>query len=433
MSADANSAFQKKLSATSRSTGWTRSTDLVEHHFDSLADSQSYAYDSSHAVTPSHSSNSSFSAPSSPQRIAEEGKHQRGLKLNDWLTRMRAGSFFTDQVTPLRLLGHLSVLIVAATILFLSQYDFPEVDISLRTIPNNALLSADGTSGSMRVAGAVDSLSETLTINDESLKKAAVPFTVAQERARQTIERYVVEPGDTVLGIAAKYGLQPESIQWANSDIEQNPDLLQIGDELNILPVDGVLHTVAAGDTLSSVASKYKADVDAIVGYAGNEIADATAPLAVGRQIVVPGGEKPYVARTVVAYSGPIPASAIKGTGSFTWPASGSVTQQFWGGHRAVDIGSWTGAPVKAADSGYVVAAGGGWNGGYGNHVIVDHGNGFVTLYAHLNSIYVRAGENVARGQHVGSLGNTGNSTGPHLHFEIRYQGVPRNPFSYLQ
>ena len=113
--------------------------------------------------------------------------------------------------------------------------------------------------------------------------------------------------------------------------------------------------------------------------------------------------------------------------------ASGSVSQQFWGGHRAVDIGSWTGAPVKASDSGYVVTAGGGWNGGYGNHVIIDHGNGFVSLYAHLNSIYVRAGENVARGQHLGSVGNTGNSTGPHLHFEIRYQGVPRNPFSYLQ
>ncbi len=117
---------------------------------------------------------------------------------------------------------------------------------------------------------------------------------------------------------------------------------------------------------------------------------------------------------------------------SFAWPASGSVTQQFWGGHRAIDIGSWTGAPVKSADSGYVTVAGGGWNSGYGNYVVIDHGNGFVSLYAHLHSIYVRAGESVARGQQIGTLGNTGNSTGPHLHFEIRYQGVPGNPFSYL-
>ena len=135
---------------------------------------------------------------------------------------------------------------------------------------------------------------------------------------------------------------------------------------------------------------------------------------------------------SAAAYIGPAPASAVKGSGNFSWPASGSITQEFWNGHRAIDIGSWTGAPVKAADSGYVVTAGGGWNGGYGNHIIVDHGNGFVTLYAHLNSIFVRPGENVVRGQQLGTLGNTGNSTGPHLHFEIQYQGVPRSPFAYL-
>ena len=97
-----------------------------------------------------------------------------------------------------------------------------------------------------------------------------------------------------------------------------------------------------------------------------------------------------------------------------------------------MDIGSWIGAPAKAADSGVVVEAGGGWSSGYGNHVIIDHGNGFTTLYAHLTSIFVKPGESVTRGEQIGTVGSTGNSTGPHLHFEIRYQGVPRNPFNWL-
>ena len=149
-------------------------------------------------------------------------------------------------------------------------------------------------------------------------------------------------------------------------------------------------------------------------------------------EIVVPGGTKPYVTQQVAAYSGPVPSNAIKGSGVFTWPTSGSITQRHWSGHRAIDIGSWSGSSVRAADSGHVVVAGGGWNGGYGNHVVIDHGNGFTTLYAHLNTIFVRRGENIGRGDQIGSVGNSGNSTGPHLHFEIRYQGTPQNPFGYL-
>ena len=161
---------------------------------------------------------------------------------------------------------------------------------------------------------------------------------------------------------------------------------------------------------------------------------DATAGLTVGQQVVIPGGTRPYVQQQApIAYaSASVPASAKIGSGAFVWPASGPIGQAYWSGHPALDIGGWIGAPVKAADAGYVALAASGWNGGYGNHVIIDHGNGFSTLYAHLNSIYVRPGENVARGAEIGSLGNTGNSTGPHLHIEIRYQGVPRNPLGYL-
>jgi len=109
------------------------------------------------------------------------------------------------------------------------------------------------------------------------------------------------------------------------------------------------------------------------------------------------------------------------------------VSQGYWGGHPAIDIAGWVGSPVTASDGGYIVLAGGGWNGGYGSHVIIDHGNGFTTLYAHLNSIFVSPGMTVSKGQQLGTIGNTGNSTGPHLHFEVRYNGVPYNPSKYLK
>lgn len=341
---------------------------------------------------------------------------------------------FADQMSPLRLAGHLSVLGVAAIILLLSQVSIPDWDMALGVLPNNALAAQVDATGQLGVPALLSTeLQENSGGKLESLQRIALPFTTVPEEApRETIGTHVVQSGETILGIAAQYGLQPETIMWANPAIERNPDRISIGDELNILPINGVLHTVRAGDTLSSIASKYKVALDAITGYSFNELTDATASLELGRNLIVPGGEKPLVAQQVVAYSGPVPASATKGSGSFAWPTSGNVTQGYWGGHAALDVGSWTGAPVKAADSGYVVYVGRGWSSGYGNHVIVDHGNGYTTLYAHLNSVFVNVGENLGRGQQLGTVGNTGNSTGPHLHFEIRYQGVRRNPYSFL-
>jgi murein DD-endopeptidase MepM/ murein hydrolase activator NlpD len=343
----------------------------------------------------------------------------------------QVGHALADQVTPLRLAGHLAVLVVGAVILVLSQVQLPDWNFTLNALPNDTLGAASAVTADPQVELQAPPVSEAMT---DALQRSAVPFTVPQEKPRAEIQVYAVKAGDTVLAIAARYGLQPETIMWANSALESNPDRLAIGDQLNILPVDGVLHVVKPGDTLSGLAAKYKVGVEQILGYEANELTDPNAALKIGAQVVIPGGSKPFVTpqidtgvRTVDA-----PSDAIKGSGSFSWPTSGNITQQFWGGHRAIDIGSWVGAPVKSADSGYVVLAGGGWNGGYGNHVIVDHGNGFATLYAHMNSIFVRAGESVSRGQQIGTVGNTGNSTGPHLHFEIRYQGSPRNPFNWL-
>jgi murein DD-endopeptidase MepM/ murein hydrolase activator NlpD len=264
------------------------------------------------------------------------------------------------------------------------------------------------------------------------LVRAAVPHTIIPERPRIEITRYVVQSGDTIFGIAAQFGLAPETIMWANGRfVEDNPDLLRVGQELMILPTDGVYHQVGSGDTVEKISAAYEVEPTVIINYPLNEFDTDNPQIVEGQWLVVPGGTKPYVPRTVVAYSGPIPEDASKGTGIFGWPTAGQITQGFWDRHRALDIGAWNGAPVVAADSGYVVAAG--WDdSGYGRMVVIDHGNGFQTLYAHMQVYYVEAGSSVAKGEHIGEVGSTGNSTGPHLHFEIRQNSVQRNPFGFL-
>ena len=242
---------------------------------------------------------------------------------------------------------------------------------------------------------------------------------------------YIVQPGDNPSLIAARFGLKTESVIWANPELEKHPDLLTVGQELIIPPVDGVLHTVRKGDTLENIAKKYKVSVEDIVNYAPNNLKPG-AQLVEGQKIMVPGGEKPYVAPVVRApgrWINPGPFSGA--TGAFMWPVGGRITQQPHRYHMALDIANVLGTPVVAADAGVVVFAG--WdNTGYGYSIVVDHGNGFRTRYAHLSYYLVKAGDKVSKGAIIGKVGSTGRSTGPHLHFEIIYQGVRRNPYNYL-
>ncbi|MBE7550956.1 MAG: M23 family metallopeptidase [Anaerolineales bacterium] len=267
---------------------------------------------------------------------------------------------------------------------------------------------------------------------DDVLVSAAVPHTIVPERAREQISTYEVQSGDTIYGIAGKFGLDPETIMWSNPDLEKAPDLLSIGQQLTILPTNGVYHQVGEGDTLQGIADTFKVDPSAILNYSLNELDPDNPVITPGQWLVVPGGSKPFIPRTVVAYyTGEIPEGASEGTGTFAWPASGTIYQGFFPWHPAIDIAAYIGAPVLAGDSGYVIVAG--WSDvGYGYHLVIDHGNGYQTLYAHLNSIYVNVGDNVAQGQQIGEMGNTGNATGPHLHFEIRQNTVVRNPIGIL-
>jgi murein DD-endopeptidase MepM/ murein hydrolase activator NlpD len=244
---------------------------------------------------------------------------------------------------------------------------------------------------------------------------------------------YTVQANDNVWSIANGFGLQVETVVWANPAVEKAPDLLSVGQVLTILPVDGIYYAVQPGDTVDKLAKEYKAEADKIVSFPLNGLEEPYA-LTPGQKLVIPGGRKKIVVASnyyPMTRVGKAPAGAAKGSGNFAWPTKGYLTQAFWSGHQGIDIGNRTGTPVLAADAGYVVMAGRDtW--GYGNQVLIDHGNGYLTRYAHLHTIGVKAGISVQRNQQIGTMGSTGRSTGPHLHFEVIQGRVRRNPLGFL-
>ena len=260
--------------------------------------------------------------------------------------------------------------------------------------------------------------------------RQAQQHTAIPERPRLEIVTYTVQGGDTAEIIAEKFGLQPTTLLWSNPEMEKMPDLLKVGQALTILPIDGVYHTVESDDTLESLAKTYKVEVADIVECPFNTIPEE-GMLSVGMKVIVPGGTKPYETREVTTYSGPVEGTA-QSSGIFYWPTAGALTQGYWYGHRAIDIGGSIGTAIKSADGGYVSFTG--WTDiGYGYLVVVDHDEGYQTYYAHLSNIFVSEGEIVEARQVIGAMGSTGNSTGPHLHFEIRYNAYPTNPLFYLR
>jgi murein DD-endopeptidase MepM/ murein hydrolase activator NlpD len=256
--------------------------------------------------------------------------------------------------------------------------------------------------------------------------------TVVSEKVRDKTIGYTVQQGDTVSTIANKFGVSEDTILWQNDLTSKNQ--IKVGETLQILPVTGVSHKVQKGDTIYSIAKKYDASSQAIVDFPYNTfVNDETFQLAVGQTIIVPDGVKRTASGASPRIRQSVPdAGTVVASGRFVWPTGGVITQNFSWYHPAIDIANPRAPQVVAADSGTIVYSGC-ITTGYGCHVIIDHGNGYRTLYAHLQKIYVTVGQTVRRGGAIGQMGSTGRSTGTHTHFEVIKNGVHINPLSVLR
>lgn len=267
------------------------------------------------------------------------------------------------------------------------------------------------------------------TVADLELEHMAM-VTQESDKPRDQVIEYTVKSGDTLSSIAQTFDVSEETIKWANDLKGKNP-VLKANQTLQIPPVTGVVHKVKRGDTVYSIAKTYQTDAQNIVNYPFNDFVDLdTFTLAVGQVLVVPGGMVKEKEAPVSRPSAP-QYLAKQSNGKYLFPTSGVVTQQPIWYHMALDIANREAPDVYAAESGKISLATC-YTWGYGCHIVLDHGDGFQTLYAHLQSFYVSAGQSVSRGQAVGRMGSTGRSTGTHLHFEVRTGGQVVNPWGYL-
>jgi hypothetical protein len=300
-----------------------------------------------------------------------------------------------------------------------------------------------------------------LTIAETSyqvgIPRLAQVHTTIPTRPRTEVITYIVKPGDTVFGIAEQFGIKPETVLWGNYFIlADNPHALIAGQELNILPLDGTYHRWSAGEGLNGVADGYSVTPEEIINWEGNNLnletlGDFANPnIEPGTFLVVPGGSRQYVTWSapritrsnpgVAKFIGPGACGTILdgavGTGAFIWPSAAHFLSGYdyspSTNHFAIDIDGDLGEPMWASDSGVVVYAG--WNNfGYGNMVVIDHGNGWQTAYAHMQVYTVVCGQSVFQGTPIGTIGSTGKSSGAHIHFEMLHDSYGKvNPWDFL-
>lgn len=291
-----------------------------------------------------------------------------------------------------------------------------------------------------------------------ALQRDTAIDTILPVRNRTALSEYTVEAGDTLFSVASRFGLLPETLLWSNRyNLGDDPHMIYPGQELVIMPLDGTLHIWSAGEGLNGVAEFYQVTPETIINYPGNnlkmaELGDLANPnIQPGTPLIIPGGkgqysdwrvpritrEDPAVALNVGPGACPESYDGVLGTLSFTWPVSAHTLSGYdyapSANHYGIDITGQIGDPVFTVDNGVVVYAG--WNDwGYGNMVVVDHGQGWQSLYAHMSTVEVICGQEVYRGDMVGTVGETGMALGPHLHFELRNDEYGRvNPWDFLQ
>jgi LysM repeat protein len=276
-------------------------------------------------------------------------------------------------------------------------------------------------------------------IADNSLAPIPNPYTYETKLPAHDFQTHEVKRGETPGMIAETYGISSDTLLGGNAWLSKESNQLQVGIELIILPIDGVLHTVRPGETLASIAEFYNVPVADIIGYGPNNIEPPFLRLLPETQLLIPGasiGQFYFTApKSVGTGAGNEPQWTVFGTGTYIWPVSGRCITQFSNGfHPALDISMAAGSPVYASDTGTVTyasyAAGVYYD--YGNLIVINHGNGFETFYGHLSSISVYPGQTLTQGEFIGLTGNSGRSSGPHIHFEIRDNDRRTNPLDRL-
>jgi murein DD-endopeptidase MepM/ murein hydrolase activator NlpD len=271
-----------------------------------------------------------------------------------------------------------------------------------------------------------------------ALQKPEMVSTDKTIRPRESAIAYTVAEGDTVSTIAQKFAISVNTILWENNLTAYS--IIRPGDSLQILPMSGVSYKVARGDTLINIANKYGISQDEIIKT--NKLAQGS--IQAGQKLIIPGGRRiEAIAYRQPSYSGisvlkdlgkiikPNNSKPISGN-KMNWPTAGyRITQYYSWRHTAVDIANKIGTPIYAADAGTIEFIG--WGTGYGNQIVIDHGGGKKTRYAHLSKFYAKKGQQVSKGESIGAMGSTGWSTGSHLHFEIIINGAKYNPLNYIK
>lgn len=299
-------------------------------------------------------------------------------------------------------------------------------------------------------SAAADSFVEEVSYSTEKkVVRALNPHTEVSQVVRRETEEYIVQEGDSIFSIAKSYDLAAETVFWANYNaLGGSIDSLAPGMTLVIPPYDGIYYKWKEGDSFQALADKFYVDKETILQSPFNNFDLSNPTVEPDSYIMIPGGEEEMVdwfasltaagsSGSAYSVSGDYGCSASEGAvgdGLFGNPVPGGIligNDYAAGVHEGIDLGSTSSNTVTAADDGVVIYSG--WaNGGYGNTVLIDHGNGYQSLYAHLSVVTVSCGQSVGQGGQIGVIGSTGNSTGPHLHLEIRYMGVADNPHNYF-